>query len=46
MVLRWCAQNKVGDEALASPAIAGGRVYLRAAKMTPERQDYLWCIGQ
>jgi outer membrane protein assembly factor BamB len=40
------AQNKVGDEALASPAIAGGRVYLRAAKMTPERQDYLWCIGQ
>ena len=40
------AQNKVGDEALASPAIAGGRVYLRAAKMTPERQDYLWCIGE
>ena len=40
------AQNKVGDEALASPAIAGGRVFLRAAKMTPERQDYLWCIGE
>lgn len=40
------AQNKVGDEALTSPTIAGGRIYLRAAKTTPERQDYLWCIGE
>jgi len=39
------AQNKVGDEALASPVIAGGRIYLRAAKTAQERQDYLWCIG-
>ncbi len=40
------AQNKLGDEALASPAIAGGRIYLRSAKTTPERQDFLWCIGE
>lgn len=40
------AQNKLGDDALASPTIAGGRIYLRAAKTSPERQDYLWCIGE
>lgn len=40
------AQNKLGDEALTSPAIAGGRIYLRSAKSSPERQDYLWCIGE
>ncbi|MFZ9745121.1 MAG: PQQ-binding-like beta-propeller repeat protein [Opitutaceae bacterium] len=40
------AQNKLGDESLASPAIAGGRIYLRASKTTPERQDFLWCIGE
>ena len=40
------AQNKLGDEALASPAIAGGRIYLRAAKTAPDRQDFLWCIGE
>ncbi|MEO7798502.1 MAG: PQQ-binding-like beta-propeller repeat protein [Opitutaceae bacterium] len=41
------AQNQLGDEALASPAICGNRIYLRAAKKTGEtRQEYLWCIGQ
>jgi outer membrane protein assembly factor BamB len=40
------AQNKLGDEALASPSIAGGRIYLRAAKTAPDRQDFLWCIGE
>ncbi len=40
------AQNQLGDEALASPAICGGRVYLRHAKKGDARQEYLWCIGQ
>lgn len=41
------AQNPLGDEAFASPAICGNRIYLRGAKKTGEtRQEYLWCIGQ
>jgi outer membrane protein assembly factor BamB len=40
------AQNKLGDEALASPAICGNRIYLRSAKKGETRQEYLWCIGQ
>ena len=40
------AQNRLGDEALASPAICGNRIYLRAAKKEgATRQEYLWCIG-
>jgi outer membrane protein assembly factor BamB len=40
------AQNKLGDEALATPAIAGGRIYLRSAKKGETRQEFLWCIGE
>lgn len=40
------AQNQLGDEALASPAICGGRIYLRHAKKGDARQEYLWCIGE
>ena len=40
------AQNKLGDEALASPAIAGGRIFLRAAKKGEPRQEFLWCVGK
>ncbi|MEO6568970.1 MAG: PQQ-binding-like beta-propeller repeat protein [Opitutaceae bacterium] len=41
------AQNQLGNEAFASPAICGNRIYLRAAKKSGEsRQEYLWCIGQ
>lgn len=43
---KMIAQNKLGDEALASPAICGNRIYLRAAKNETTRQEYLWCIGQ
>ncbi len=39
------AQNRLGDEALASPAICGGRIYLRHAKKGEARQEFLWCIG-
>lgn len=40
------AQNQLGDEALASPAICGNRIYLRSAKKGEPRQEYLWCIGE
>lgn len=40
------AQNQLGDEAFASPAIAGGRIYLRSAKKGEPRQEHLWCIGE
>jgi hypothetical protein len=40
------AQNRLGDEALASPAICGGRIYLRHAKKGEARQEFLWCIGE
>ena len=40
------AQNQLGDEAFASPAICGSRIYLRSAKKGTSRQEYLWCIGE
>jgi outer membrane protein assembly factor BamB len=43
---KMIAQNSLGDEALASPAICGNRVYLRHAKKENTRQEYVWCIGQ
>lgn len=43
---RLLAQNKLGDEALATPAICGNRIYLRSAKTGEARQDYLWCVGE
>jgi len=40
------AQNRLGDEALATPAICGGRIYLRHAKKGEARQEFLWCVGE
>lgn len=40
------AQNTLGTEALASPSICGGRIYLRHAKTEGARQEYVWCIGE
>jgi outer membrane protein assembly factor BamB len=40
------AQNKLGDESLATPSLCGNRLYLRSAKTVGERQDFLWCIGE
>ncbi len=39
-------QNQLGDEALATPAICGNRIYLRSSKKGEIRQEYLWCIGE
>lgn len=41
------AENQLGDEAFASPAVVGDRLYLRVAQRTGEvRQEYLYCIGK
>lgn len=40
------AENQLGDEVLASPAICGGRIYMRiAVRQEGQRQEMLCCIG-
>lgn len=41
------AENQLGDEVLATPAICGNRIYLRVAvQVQRQRQEVLYCIGQ
>lgn len=41
------AQNRLGDEAFATPSICGGRIFLRVARRTANgRQEWLYCIGK
>jgi outer membrane protein assembly factor BamB len=40
-------QNKLGDEVLATPAICGGRIYMRVARTGQgRRQEMLYCVGK
>jgi outer membrane protein assembly factor BamB len=40
-------ENQLGDESFASPAVAGGQLFLRVAKQEDgKRQEYLFCIGK
>jgi outer membrane protein assembly factor BamB len=39
-------QNQLGDESFSTPAICGNRIYLRSAKTSPARQEFLWCVGE
>ena len=40
------AENQLGDEAFATPAICGGRIFIRVAdRSTGMRQEILYCIG-
>jgi outer membrane protein assembly factor BamB len=39
-------QNPLGDESYSTPAICDNRIYLRSARTTPSRQEYLWCVGE
>lgn len=40
------AENTLGDESFASPAVAGGQLFVRVAKQEDStRQEYLFCIG-
>lgn len=39
-------KNQLGDEVLATPTIAGNRIYYRASEAgASQRQEYLYCIG-
>lgn len=41
------AENRLGDEAFATPTICGGRIYLRVAHHEGgNRQEYLYCVGE
>lgn len=40
------AENKLGDEVYATPAICGGRIYMRVVENTGgQRQEMLYCLG-
>lgn len=39
-------QNSLGDECFSTPAICDDRIYLRSAKTSPIRQEFLWCVGE
>jgi len=43
--LEIVAENKLGDESMASPAVAGGRLFLRVAHRGDQRREVLYCIG-
>jgi len=41
------AENRLGSEAFATPAICGGRLYLRhAEQLDGQRQEFLYCVGE
>ena len=41
------AENELGDEAFATPAICGGRLYHRvASRSSAGREEWLYCIGE
>jgi outer membrane protein assembly factor BamB len=40
------AENRLGDEVFATPAICGGRIFMRVVEVTGERrQEMLYCLG-
>lgn len=43
---RLLAENQLGEEAMATPAICGDRIYTRVAVRTGDkRQEWLYCLG-
>jgi outer membrane protein assembly factor BamB len=41
------AENKLGDEVFSTPAICGGRIYVRVAeKKQGQREEVLYCLGK
>ena len=41
------AENQLGDECFATPAICGSRIYSRVAHIDgDQRQEVLYCIGE
>jgi hypothetical protein len=40
------ADNQLGDETMATPAICGSRIYMRTAETRDgTRQEWLYCLG-
>jgi outer membrane protein assembly factor BamB len=39
-------QNPLGDESFSTPTICDDRIYLRSAKTSATRQEFLWCVGE
>ncbi len=39
-------QNLLGDESFSTPTICDDRIYLRSAKTSATRQEFLWCVGE
>jgi outer membrane protein assembly factor BamB len=39
------AESRLGDEVFATPAVCGGRVFMRVAVKDKGRQEKLYCIG-
>lgn len=40
------AENVLGDESMASPAVAGGQLFLRVASNSGPRKETLYCLGK
>ena len=41
------SENKLGDHVFASPAVCGGRIYMRVAKVIKgKRSEELYCLGE
>jgi hypothetical protein len=41
------AENRLGDSVFATPAICGGRIYIRVAHIEDDvRQEYVYCLGE
>lgn len=40
------AENRLGDEAFATPAVCGGRIYMRVAVREGGRREKLVCLGR
>ena len=41
------AQNQLGDDSFASPAVSGGQIFLRVAKRSGgKREEFLYCLGK
>lgn len=41
------AENQLGDECFATPAVCGNRIYCRLAKVSNgKRQEFVYCVGK
>jgi outer membrane protein assembly factor BamB len=41
------AENRLGNEVLATPAVCGGRIYMRVATLDGgRRREHLYCLGE